>query len=86
MEYLTNEVAAGCKTGPFTQTPFLDFIGLLMGAATKKCSFPVKYRIIHNLSWHPQDSVNDHINPDALRCFYSSFDDVVALIIKHGGG
>ena len=55
-----------------------------MGVVAKKHSFPVKYRIIHDLSWPPQDSVNNHIHPDALRCFYGSFDDAVALIIKHG--
>ena len=57
-----------------------------MGIVSKKCLFPVKYRIIHDLSWPPQDSVNDHIDPDAFRCFYGSYDDVVALIIKHGLG
>ena len=57
-----------------------------MGVVTKKCSFPVKYRIIHDLSWPPQDSVNNHIDPDALRYFYSSFDDAVALVIKYGEG
>ena len=75
MEYLANKVAAGCKAGPFTQPPFSDFVRLLMGIVTKKCSFPVKYRIIHDLSWPPQDSVNDHIDPDAFRCFYGSFDE-----------
>ena len=85
-EYLTNEIAAGCKAGPFTQPPFSDFYGSLMGIVTKKHSFPVKYRITHNLSWPPQDSFNDHINLDAFWCFYGSFDDAVALILKHGVG
>ena len=66
MEYLANEVAAGHKAGLFTQPPFSDFVGLPMGVVTKKHSFPVKYRIIHDLSLPPQDSVNDHINPDAF--------------------
>ena len=86
MEYLANEVAAGCKAGPFTQPPFSYFVRLPMGIITKKCSFPVKNRIIHNLSWPPQDSVIDHIDPDAFRCFYGSFSDAVALIVKHGVG
>ena len=42
--------------------------------------------MIYDLSWPPQDSVNDHINLDTFRCFYGSFHDVVALIIKHGVG
>ena len=76
-EYLANEVAAECKDGPFTQPPFSNFVRSPMGIVTKKCSFPVKYRIIHDLSWPPQDSVNDHIDPDAFRCFYGPFDDAV---------
>ena len=63
--------------------PFIDFVVSPMGVVTKKHSFPVKYRIIHDLSWPPQDSVNNHIDPDAFKCFYSSFDDAVALVIKH---
>ena len=85
-EYLANEAGEGHKAGPFTHPPFINFVGSPMGIVTKKCSFPVKYRIIYNLSWPPQDSVNDHINPDAFGCFYGSFDDVVALVIKHGVG
>ena len=85
-EFLANEVAAGCKAGPFTQPPFLHFVGSPVGIVAKKCSFPVKYRITHNLSWPPQDYVNDHIDPYAFRCFYGFFNDAVALIIKHGVG
>ena len=85
-EYLANVVAAGHKAGPFTQPPFLDFVGLPMDIVTKKHLFPVKYRIIHDLSWPPQDSINNHIDPDAIRCFSGSFNNAVALIIKHGIG
>ena len=62
------------------------FFGLPMGRVGKKHSFPVKYRIIHDLSWPPQDSVNNHIDPDAFQSFYGSIDDAVALIMKHGVG
>ena len=86
MEYVANKVAAGCKAGLFTQPPFPDFVRLPMGIVTKKCLFPVKYRLIHDLSWPPQDSFNDHIDPDAFRYFYGSFDDAVALVIKHRVG
>ena len=74
------------QTGLFTQPPLSEFVGSLMGKVTKKHSFPVKYRIIHDLSWPPQDSINDHISLDAFRCFYGSFNDAVALIIKHRVG
>ena len=85
-EYLANEVAVGCKAGPFAQPPFPDFVGSLMGIVAKKFSLPVKYRIIHDLSWPPQDSVNDHIDPDAFRCFYGSFNEAVDLVVKHRVG
>ena len=85
-EYLANEVAAGHKAEPFTQPPFSDFVRSPMDIVYKKCSFHVKYRIIHDLSWPPQNSVNNHIDPDAFRCLYGSCSDVVALIIKHGLG
>ena len=85
-EYLAKEVAAAHKAGPFTQLPFSDFVGSPMGVVAKKHSFPVKYRIIYDLSWPPQDSVKNHIDSDAFRCFYGSFDDAVALIVKHGMG
>ena len=85
-EYLAIEVAAGHKAGPFTQPPFSDFVRSLMGIVAKKCSFPDKIRMIHDLAWPPQKSVNNHIDPDAFRCFYGSFDEVVVLVIKHGVG
>ena len=85
-EYLANEVAAGWKAGLFTQPLFSDFVESPMGIVTKKCLFPVTYRIIHDLSLPPQDSINNHIDPDAFRCFYGSFNNVVAHIIKHGVG
>ena len=65
MEYLANKVAARHKAGLFVQPPFLDFVGSMMGIVAKKCSFPVKYRIILDLSWPLQDSVNDHFDLDA---------------------
>ena len=34
-EYLANKVATGCKAGPFTHPPFIDFVRLLMGVVTK---------------------------------------------------
>ena len=48
-EYLGNKVATGHKARPFTQPPFSDFVGSLMGVVSKKCSFPLKYKIIHDL-------------------------------------
>ena len=85
-DYLAAEVALGRKAGPFNQPPFTPYVGSLMGVVVKKCSDSVKYRIIHDLSWPPGDSVNDHIDPDLYRCVYASFDQAVSLVKKHGVG
>ena len=85
-EYLATEVALGRKAGPFNQPPFHTYVGSLMGIVIKKCSDSVKYCIIHDLSWPPGDSVNDHINPDLYHCVYASFDQAVSLVKKHGVG
>ena len=76
-EYLTAEVALGRKAGPFNQPPFLTYIGSPMGVVIKKCSDSTKYCIIHELSWPPGDSINDHIDPDLYCCVYASFDHAV---------
>ena len=57
-----------------------------MGIVIKKCLDSVKYHIIHDLSWPPGDSVNDHIDPDLYCCIYTSFNQAVSLIKKQGVG
>ena len=57
-----------------------------MGVVIKKCLDSVKYHIIHDLSWPPGDSVNDHIAPDLYCCVYASFDQAVSLVKKYGVG
>ena len=84
--YLAAEVALGRKAGPFNQLPFSTYIKLPMGIVIKKHSDYVKYSIIHDLSWPPRDSVNDHIDPDLYRCIYASFNQAVFLIKKQGVG
>ena len=85
-QYPTNELSAGCTAVQFTQPASPDFFRSQVAITLNKCSLPVKYHIIHDLFWPPQDSVNDHIDPEAFKCFYASFSDVVALGIKHGMG
>ena len=85
-DYLATKVALGRKAGLFNQLLFSTYVGSLMGIVIKKCSDSVKYHIIHDLSWPPRDSVNDHINPDLCHCIYASFDQAVSLIKKQGVG
>ena len=85
-KYLATEVVLGRKAGPFNQPPFLTYIGSLMGVVIKKCLDSVKHCIIHDLSWPPKDSVNDHIDPDLNHCIYASFDQTISLVKKQGVG
>ena len=85
-DYLTTKVALGRKAGLFNQPPFSTYIRSLMGMVIKKCLDSVKYHIIHDLSWPPRDSVNDHIDPDLYCCICASFDQAVSLIKKQGVG
>ena len=85
-DYLTTEVALGRKAGPFNQPPFSTYVGSPMGIVIKKHLDSVKYCIIHDLSWPPGDSVNDHIDPDLYHCIYASFDQAVSLVKKQGVG
>ena len=83
-DYLATEVALGRKAGPFNQPLFSTYIGSPMGIVIKKHLDSVKYCIIHDLSWPPGDSINDHIIPDLYCCIYASFDQAVSLIKKQG--
>ena len=78
--YLTTEVALGRKAGPFNQPSFSTYVGSLMGIVIKKCLDSVKYCIIHDLSWPPRESINDHINPDLYCYCYASFNQAVSLV------
>ena len=85
-DYLTTEVGLRRKAGLFNQLLFSTYIGLPMGIVIKKCSDSVKYHIIHDLSWPPGDSINDHIDPDLYSYIYASFDQAVSLVKKQGVG
>jgi len=79
------DLALSRKLGPFPSPPSLHFMGSPMGAFEKRRQ-PGKFRIIHDLSWPPGQSVNDHINPEEYRLHYMSIDDVVAVIQIYGRG
>ena len=85
-DYLTTEVALGRKAGLFNQPLFSTYVGSPVDIVIKKHLDSVKYHIIHDLSWPPGDSVNDHIDPDLYCCIYDSFDQAVFLIKKQGVG
>ena len=74
------------KVGPFLTPPFENFTGSPLGAIPKKHSAPVKWRIIHDLSWPAGLSVNDGIPKDLFTCTYDSLDRAFTLLKQFGTG
>ena len=58
---IEHELDLNRKVGPFLAPPFPNFTGSPLGAIPKKHSVPVKWRIIHDLSWPAGLSVSDGI-------------------------
>ena len=56
------------------------FTGSPLGAIPKKHSAPVKWRIIHDLSWPAGLSVNDGIPKDLFTSTYNSLDCAITLL------
>ena len=80
---INNDVHLGRKAGPFQYPPFDNFVGSPMGAFSKRSG---KIRLIHDLSWPPGESVNDHISPEEYSLQYMSMDDLVQRITSYGTG
>ena len=79
---IEKDCARGRKAGPFLQPPMQNFVGSPMGAFIKKRS-PGKIRVIHDLSWPPGESVNDHIFEDCSVHYITM--DKIASLVKHCG-
>lgn len=79
-EILLYDISRKWKIGPFLRPPFQHFVGSPMGAYHK----PSKTRVIHDLSWPPEQSVNSFIPSDKCSVKYISIDDAVAEVKKRG--
>jgi len=71
---------------PFLSSPTRNFVGSLMGAVPKKCSNPLKYRVIHDLLWPRGHSVNDFIPVERFHCQYDTLDRAISLLKQAGHG
>ena len=76
---ISKDLAKGRKAGPFEVPPFSTFVGSPMGAFLKKRSNN-KYRVIHDLSWPPGQSVNDGISIDCSMN-YINIDTKAQLVV-----
>ena len=83
-QVLLYDVQKGTKVGPFNFPPFGRFVGSPLGAFPRKRSN--KYRVIHDLSWPPGQSVNDYISAEDSSVQYISFDYVVQKVLNYGAG
>lgn len=81
---LQQELDLGRIAGPFASRPFCDFISSPLGLVPKKS--PGHFRIIHDLSFPKQDSVNSHIPPGSSSVNYELLDDALAIVYLLGRG
>ncbi|XP_077862951.1 uncharacterized protein LOC144345239 [Saccoglossus kowalevskii] len=79
-----DEVAKGYKAGPMPEPPSSSFVSSPLGARPKKNSG--KYRIIHDLSWPPGQSINDGICKEQYTYTYTSTATVIEHILRSGKG
>ena len=84
-DIIQKDVTKGRKCGPFDHPPFSHMVVSPLGAFAKKRS-PDKVRVIHDLSWAPGRSVNDHIPDDECSVQYISVDTAVDMVRKYGPG
>ena len=84
--YLQYNISRGWKVGPFPTKPFSNFVGSPMGAFSKpsKTGSGVKTRVIHDLSWPPDHSVNTYIPSDLCSVQYVTVDTAVNIVKNLG--
>ena len=70
--------------GPFKRPPFEPFIVSPLGLVPKKAQG--QYRLIHDLSFPKEDSVNSHIDPLYTAVSYEDLDCCIALLLSLGQG
>ena len=80
------ELELNRKVGPFLAPPFQHFTGSPLGAIPKEHSDPVKWRIIHDLSWPTGLSINNGIPEDVFSCNYDLLDHAITLVKLFGHG
>ena len=79
---IAEDLAAGRLYGPFDRPPYSACIISPLGAFTKRDS--TKVRLIHDLSYPQEGSVNSLIDSDEFSLSYASVDDAAALCRELG--
>jgi hypothetical protein len=81
---LSVELALGRIAGPFSVKPFPNFVISPLGLVPKKEEGA--YRLIHDLSFPKDFSVNSHIDPSFTSVRYELMDKCIAHIMSIGQG
>lgn len=80
---IDKEIALGRIAGPFNYEPLGNLRLSPIGVVAKKDG---GWRLIHHLSYPFDYSVNDFIDTEACSVQYTSFDEVLDMIVKLGSG
>ena len=82
-EKIDKELSLVRVAGPFQFPPIPTLIVTPIGLVEKKNK---DFRLIHHLSYHKNDYVNDNIDPNICYVQYPSFDQAISLVQKLGKG
>ena len=74
MNSINDDISMGRIVGPVASPMFDNFVGSPLGAFQKVRSN--KIRIIHDLSWPPGQSINEHISKEDYTMEFIKFDDI----------
>ena len=79
---ISKEVALGRVAGPFPSPPFPSFVTSPLGLIPKKV--PGEYRLIHDLSFPREFSVNSYIHPSFTKVSYEDLDHCLKIVLSLG--
>ena len=82
--YIIKGLKLGRIGGPFDRPPFPNFVASPLGVVPK--GEVGKYRVIHDLSFPFQDSVNSFIPPEESTVTYQNMDTISQLVLQFGSG
>ena len=83
-EKLRKELSKGYIAGPFTDPPFENFVVSPIALVPKKEQH--SFRLIHNLSYPPNNSVNSSIPSFISAVSYETIHQVIQLVLECGAG
>ena len=81
-DFVSEGILQNRIAGPFSAPPFEHFVVSPLGVVPK--SEVGKYRVIHDLSFPKQHSVNDLIPPENSNVQYESIDNITTLLNQFG--